>query len=136
MFPIIKKYPVTLALASAIICACLLPIPDVPAAANVPLFDKWTHMLMYAGLCTALWTEYWRCHQHASVSHHLRQRAGHLMLTAMLEPLTLSGMLELLQAYGTTYRSGEWLDFAANAIGVALGTIVGIVLGRIVRPKK
>ena len=28
-----------------------------------------------------------------------------------------SGMVELLQEYCTTYRGGDWLDFAANTTG-------------------
>ena len=39
--------------------------------------------------------------------------------------------MELLQAYCTTTRSGEWLDFWADSLGVLLGTIVGLLMRRL-----
>ena len=39
----------------------------------------------------------------------------------------MGGLLELLQAYATTTRNGDWLDFAANTTGVTLAGIVGLV---------
>ena len=43
----------------------------------------------------------------------------------------MSGVIELLQAYATTTRSGEWLDFAANTLGVCLGNVVGLLMRRL-----
>jgi VanZ family protein len=121
MLSFIKKYLVTLLLAATIVLACLLPMPEVPMAANVPLFDKWTHMLMYVCLCTALWAEYWRCHERTTLAGHLRRHAPRLILLAVGAPMAMSGALELLQAYATTTRNGDWLDFAANSLGVIIG---------------
>ena len=45
----------------------------------------------------------------------------------------MSGMLwlvELLQEYCTTYRGGDWLDFAANTTGVVLASMVGYFILR------
>ena len=41
--------------------------------------------------------------------------------------------MELLQAYCTTTRSGEWLDFCADSTGVLLGTLVGLLLAKLYR---
>lgn len=38
----------------------------------------------------------------------------------------MSGMIELIQEHLTDNRSGEWLDFLANAIGCTIGTVVGL----------
>ena len=38
--------------------------------------------------------------------------------------------MELLQAHCTTTRSGEWLDFWADSLGVVLGTLVGLTYQR------
>ena len=43
----------------------------------------------------------------------------------------MSGLVELAQAYATTTRHGDWLDFAANSVGVLLAA----VLGRFVMPR-
>lgn len=49
----------------------------------------------------------------------------------------MSGLIELAQAYCTTCRSGDWLDFAANTVGVLLGNVIGFIgLKWIIRPKK
>lgn len=43
--------------------------------------------------------------------------------------------MELLQAYCTTTRSGEWLDFFADTIGVFLGTAIGLLMKITLRSK-
>jgi putative flippase GtrA len=37
----------------------------------------------------------------------------------------MSGAIELLQEYCTTYRGGDWFDLLANSVGVLLGTALG-----------
>ena len=116
----LRRYPVTLLLAVGIVLLSLLPIPEIKLAEEVPLADKWTHMVMYGVLTLTIWVEYRRAHQ--------KSNAWRLLLFAFLAPIAMGGILELMQAYLTTCRSGEWLDFVANTIGVCLGTIVGILI--------
>jgi hypothetical protein len=41
----------------------------------------------------------------------------------------MSGVLELLQEYCTGgHRNGDWLDFAANTLGVTLAVGVGLLM--------
>jgi hypothetical protein len=41
----------------------------------------------------------------------------------------MGGLVELAQAYCTGgRRSGEWLDFLANSLGVCLGVLIGLFL--------
>lgn len=42
---------------------------------------------------------------------------------AVLCPVLMSGAIELLQEYCTTYRGGDWFDFLANICGVTLATL-------------
>ena len=37
----------------------------------------------------------------------------------------MGGLIEIMQATLTDCRSGEWLDFAADAVGVLFGAAVG-----------
>ena len=46
----------------------------------------------------------------------------------MLCPVLFSGVVELLQAYCTTYRGGDWWDFAANTAGALLASGVAQVV--------
>lgn len=135
MLSFVTKYPFTLLTTAVIVVLSLMPVPEVPVDIEVPLADKWTHMLMYASLCIILWTEYWRCHRRINLLRHLRDKALYIIVFAVVCPLFLGGLMELLQAYATTYRSGDWLDMAANSIGVGIGTAVGIALGRCIKAR-
>lgn len=118
-----RRYPITFLLALAIVLLSLLPIPDVRMTVEVPLMDKWTHMVMYGVLTLVIWLEYIRAHRQM---HGLR-----LLLLAFLAPIAMGGALELMQAYLTTCRSGEWLDFVANSIGAVVGAGCGLLASRL-----
>ena len=118
-----RRYPITFLLALAIVLLSLLPIPDVRMPVEVPLVDKWTHMVMYGVLTLVIWLEYIRAHKQM---HGLR-----LLLLAFLAPIAMGGALELMQAYLTTCRSGEWLDFVANSIGAVVGAGCGLLASRL-----
>ena len=121
----LRRYPLTLLLAIVIVLLSLLPIPDVKMPVQVPLADKWTHMVMYGVLTLAIWMDYKRSHK--------KYNAWRLLILAFLAPIAMGGILELMQAYLTTCRSGEWLDFVANTIGVCLGSILGILIMKVAK---
>lgn len=115
-----SKYPISCLYMAFIWVLCFMDVPHTPLD-NITLIDKWTHILMYAGTCATIWYEYLR--RHDSI---VRAR---VFLLAWLAPLVMSGLIEILQEYCTGgRRSGDWLDFAANAIGVTLGNVIGILL--------
>lgn len=91
--------------------------PRIALSEEVPFFDKWVHTAMYCGLCLVIWTEYLRAHR--------TLQAGKLALWAVAAPIAMSGAIELLQEYCTTYRGGDWFDLLANSVGVLLGTALG-----------
>ena len=116
-----RRYPLTSVLVAVIWVICLVPIPEDVPLGDVPMMDKWTHFVMYGTLCTVMWWEYLRRHE--------KTNAGRLVLLAFLAPIVMSGLIELAQAYCTSgNRSGDWLDFVANTIGVVLGNVIGILL--------
>jgi len=121
---ILKRYPLSTALIFIIWVLCLTPwIPETPLN-NVSLIDKWTHLVMYGTLCAVIWWEYLRQHRELN--------ARRLFLWAFLAPVAMGGLVELAQAYCTNgHRSGDWLDFAANSLGVILGTIIGLIMSAI-----
>jgi len=82
---------------------------------EVRLIDKWVHFIMYGSLSLCIWVEYFRQHRKTD---YLKTTIG-----AVLAPIIMSGIMELMQAYCTTCRSGDWLDFLANAIGVMLVSV-------------
>ena len=119
---LIRKYPFSCLFLAVIWILCFCTPPHTPLD-NVTLIDKWVHIIMYAGTCTTIWIEHLR-------SHKTVDRAR-LFVWAWLAPVLMSGLIELLQAYCTGgRRSGDWLDFAANAIGVTLAAVIGILAVR------
>ena len=127
LFQISRKYPFSVLCIVLIWTLSLIPFfPETPLD-NVKFIDKWTHLVMYGGTCTIIWIEYLR--QHSVIDK------GKLFLWAWLAPIIMSGILELLQEYCTTTRSGEWLDLAANSTGVTLAVAVGLLLNHFKRTK-
>lgn len=118
---LIARYPLSAALIVAIWVMCLTPwIPETPLN-DVSLIDKWTHLVMYGTLTAVIWWEYLR--------QHPQPESRRLLLLAFLAPVAMGGMVELAQAYCTAgHRSGDWLDFLANSLGVMLGTFLGLIL--------
>lgn len=114
----LKSYPLTLLTAVVVVALSLLPIGGPELTRDVPFADKWTHMVMYGGLTSVLWLEYWRCHRRLSWRR--------VAVGAVAVPILMSGTLELMQAYCTTYRSGEWMDLLANSAGVCIGAVLGL----------
>lgn len=118
----LKAYPLSLLTLLAITGLSLLPFPEVPQAADIPLADKWVHFLMYGGLSLMLWAEM------ARVEHryHARKRGYTLWGVGAVGSAAWGGLMELGQAYLTTTRSGDWIDFCADALGALLGSLVGV----------
>lgn len=117
-----KNYPVSCFYIAIIWVLCFADIPQTPLD-NVTLIDKWVHIAMYGGTCATIWYEYER--------RHKTMDKAKLVLLAWMAPIMMSGLIEILQEYCTGgRRSGDWLDFAANAIGATLGAAIGILLAR------
>ena len=112
----LKKYPLTLLTIAVIFYLSFFKPPQTDMG-EIPGIDKLVHTGMYGGLCFLLWIEYLRIHRNIN---RLRMFIGGIIL-----PITLSGVIELMQAYCTEHRGGDWLDFAANSLGVVLAAFVG-----------
>lgn len=113
----IKKYPISLFLVVAIWIICLIPIPETPLD-DVPMIDKWTHFVMYGSLCSVIFAEY--------AKRHIQPNIKRLAIWGVLLPVIMGGLIELAQAYCTGgNRSGDWIDWIANSIGVMIGTAIG-----------
>ena len=105
----------------AIWTICIIPIPETPLS-HVSMADKWTHMVMYFVLTMCVGFEMVRNKQTSTKQ---------LLLYAWLMPIIMGGLIELVQANCTGgRRSGEWLDFYADAFGSTIAFIIGILLVR------
>ena len=89
------------------------PSISLPSIAGA---DKWVHGLMYAILGIAICWD----------SIGLKMRGGLLWLIALVVPMVYGGIIEIVQELWFAPRSGEWMDWLADCIGVIVG--VGLMM--------
>ena len=116
----VRNYPISCVLIAVIwYLSLFFKAPETPLD-NILLIDKWVHLVMYGGTCGVLWIEYLRQHD--------RPNYKKLFFWAWLAPILMSGVIELLQEFCTETRNGDWIDLTANAIGVTLGAVFGLIV--------
>jgi VanZ family protein len=113
----IRRYILSIIVAGIIAYLSLFRPPKTELD-TIPNFDKVVHICMYFGMSGMIWLEYMRSHKGERFRIHV------VILLAMLVPILFSVCMELLQAYATTYRSGDPKDVAANSVGVILASLV------------
>ena len=124
----VREYPLSVLCILLIWVLSLTPFfPETPLD-DVQFIDKWTHLIMYGGTCSVIWLEYLRRHDRIDWCK--------ILLLPVLGMILLGGLMELLQVYCTTTRSGEWLDFWADSAGVLLGNALGLLFWWISRSRK
>ena len=116
MLDYLKRYPLTWLVILTIFYLSFFKPPQTDME-TIPGIDKLVHLCMYGGLCTLLWIEYLRTHR--SINR------WKTLIGAIILPIALSGLIEMLQSYCTEHRGGDWLDFVANSLGVLLAAMAG-----------
>lgn len=122
----LKQYKYSWLIIAIILYFSLFTIPKTELD-EVTNIDKLVHICMYGSLCTVIWIEYLRSHTQLNWKKAL--------VGATLLPILLSGIIELLQEYATTNRSGDWEDMIANSIG-ALAAIATTLFRSRLMPKE
>ena len=97
--------------------ASLVPVDLLPRQAAT-IWDKGQHAFGFAWLALIGLLAY-----------------SHKPWTVMPALLVYGGVIELLQA-ATGWRYGEWLDFLADGIGVVMGTLLWLVIRRLISPQR
>ena len=121
MITFLRNYTLSLFIIAAILYLSFFTPPQTEA----PTFehmDKLVHFCMYGGLTTILWIQYFWCHKGVKWSH--------LIIGGIICPIVMSGLIEIGQSSLTETRSGEWMDFVANTLGVILAVLVSYFLLR------
>jgi VanZ family protein len=125
----IKQYKFSLLVLAVILFLSFFKPPHTELD-EITNFDKVVHFCMYGGFSAIIWLEYLRCHRE-DPSRGVMRNSGFtvnrvwLLIGALVLPIVLSGGIELAQEYLTTYRGGEWWDFASNSTGVLAASLCG-----------
>ena len=119
---ILTKYPFSCIIVIGTWILCFMTIPETPLS-SVRFIDKWTHSLIYLVLGLSISIEYLRNTKQPSPKF--------IIVWVWFLPIIMGGLIEVLQSYCTNgNRSGEWLDFFADAIGSTIAVLIGILLVR------
>lgn len=119
---ILTKYPFSCIIVIGTWILCFMTIPETPLS-SIRFIDKWTHSLIYLVLGLSISLEYLRNTKQPSPKF--------IIVWVWLMPIIMGGLIEVLQSYCTNgNRSGEWLDFFADAIGSTIAVLIGILLVR------
>lgn len=112
------RFPLSLLTAAVVVFLSTYKFGEIPELADVPFVDKWTHMLMYAGLSFVVWVEYLRRNRSASMFTAI----GLALVLPILLGAGMEGVQELLP-----YRSCDGWDIVANSIGSLLVSAVALI---------
>lgn len=88
---------------------CLTPHKDIPEELS-SFNDKSLHIAIFVPFAI-LWIA-----------------AGYRIVYVLIAGMLFGALIELLQAILPINRNADWLDLAADSLGVVLGTIVGWLL--------
>jgi VanZ family protein len=92
---------------------CLWPSDKLPKS-NIPLIDKWTHLVLFGG-CNFLWLLAWPP----------APKSARGLIRCSILVVVYGVLIEFLQtAIPSLGRSGDWVDAVADAVGVVIGAIL------------
>ncbi|MDH8701531.1 VanZ family protein [Dysgonomonadaceae bacterium PH5-43] len=112
----IKQYWISILLSSVILFLCFMSTEPLPA---VPMtdFDKVVHFLMFLALSGTVFFDN---------TSYFKKRITYQRIVwgSFFFPIVFSGLIEILQEYATTYRSGDWMDFFYDTMGAFVGLAI------------
>lgn len=145
----LRRYKFSLLIVCAILYLSFFTPPQTDLG-EITNFDKFVHFSMYFGFTGIIWLEY-------AIAHGMLRRRSKkntdekgvfddsscpapslpkLLSFGWLGPIALSGLIELGQAYLTTTRSGEWLDFLANSLGATAAVLIASTILLLLKRKR
>ncbi len=123
MTALLKRYPLSLFIIAIVTYLSFFRAPSTDLD-NIPNIDKAVHACMYFGMSVVLWFEFLRGHRNG------KRPLWHAVIGASFCPLLYGGLVEIFQEHATDYRSGDWLDFYADAAGVLVATLFALLIIR------
>ena len=110
---LLKKYWLSTLVLLIILVLCFMKTTSFPAP-PVRNFDKLVHTIMFLGLAGVIFFDNTR---------YLRFPISKVRIfwSTFIFPIALGGLIEILQANLTTYRSGDWSDFLFDVVGALIG---------------
>ena len=122
MITFLKKFWLSILVILIIFILCFMNTSSLP---KVPMrnFDKVVHTIMFLGLSGVIFFDSTR---------YLRSPISktRIFWSVVIFPIALGGLIEILQADLTTYRSGDWFDFLYDVVGALIGWGIALLINR------
>jgi VanZ family protein len=114
LFRFLKNYYRSILVFLVILFLSTISGDNVPGGSlfQIPNFDKIVHLLMYLSLAVIIGYDI--------LKNNVKFSIQKTMIIVILMTILYGGLLELVQEYLTTTRSGDWMDFLFNSLGVIL----------------
>jgi VanZ family protein len=119
---ILKGYWKSIIWAAIIAYGCLLREPRLPLP-PMEGGDKWLHLIFFAILGALL---YWE-------SGKIGLQKGRLWLVAVILPIAYGGIIEVLQEHFFYPRTGDWIDWATDCIGIIFGAGIAYAVKKLIK---
>ena len=120
MILFLKKYLLSTLVILVIFILCFINAEPLPAPPVID-FDKIVHTILFLGLSGVLFFD---------STGYLRFPISkiRIFLSSFILPVTIGGLVEILQAFATKTRSGDWFDFLFDVIGAFLGWGIALLI--------
>jgi len=122
MIYLLKKYCLTILVLLIIFVLCFMKTTSLPAV-QVRNFDKAVHLLMFLCLSGVIFFDNTRYLRFSITKTRM-------FLGTFLFPVALGGLIEIMQADFTTYRTGDWFDFLFDGVGAVIGWGIAMLINR------
>jgi VanZ family protein len=121
----VRKFWISITLYIAVLLLCVIQTGHLPKA---PMndFDKLVHFLMFLGLSGAAFFD--------NTSYFRRATSKRsIFYGSFLLPFLLGGLIEIIQEYVVHYRTGDWMDFFFDTVGIATGAVICLLINRFLK---
>jgi len=128
MTAFLKRFWLSALVLLIILVLCFIKTSSLPAP-PVRNFDKIVHAIMFLGLSGVIFFDNTR---------YLRFPISKVLIfwSTFIFPIALGGLIEILQANLTTYRSGDWFDFLYDIVGALVGWGIASLINSCLLRKK
>lgn len=117
---VLKYYWISIILAAIILFLCFMHVDPLPKA-PVANLDKWAHLGMFFSLSATMFFEN---------TYYFKRKITYrrMFWGSFVIPVILSGAIEIMQTYLIRYRTGDWMDFLYDMIGIVISLLICLML--------
>lgn len=98
---------------------CIVNVDSIPVPDRVLHYDKLAHFGMFFVLSGAIYFDYYHFHKG-------KPNKFMWVLLGLVIPVIYGGAIEIVQEQFFS-RSGEWMDFVADALGSLSATVIALI---------